>query len=118
VTDWPTNQARRNRTEGWDVTPVHFPTVADPTIHVALSPTYVGWYESRDMAALVTLMRRHADPRVRMDLWRRAQTLFWRDVPMVIIGDGFFMHAHRPELKGYTGLPSHYFWNTWLEPSR
>jgi peptide/nickel transport system substrate-binding protein len=118
VMDWPTNQARRNRTEGWDVTPVHFPTVADPTIHLALSPTYVGWYESRDMAALVTLMRRHGDPKVRMDLWRRAQALFWKDVPMVIIGEGFFMHGRRPELKGYSGLPSHYFWNTWLDPVR
>ncbi len=118
VTDWPTNQTLRNRAEGWDITPVHFPTVADPTIHLALSPTYVGGYESREQAALVALMRRHGDPKVRMELWRRSQALFWRDLPMVIIGEGFFMHGHRPELKGYNGLPSHYFWNTWLEPSR
>lgn len=118
VTDWPTNQARRNRLEGWDVTPVHFSAVADPTLHLALSPAYVGWYESRDQSALVALMRRHSDPKVRMDLWRRSQALFWKDVPMTIIGEGFFMHGHRPELKGYNGLPSHYFWNTWLEGTR
>lgn len=118
VTDWPTNQARRNRFEGWDVTPVHFSAVPDPTLHLALSPTYVGWYESRDMAALVSLMRRHGDQKVRMDLWRRAQELFWKDVPMTLIGDGFFMHGRRPELKGYLGMPSHYFWNTWLDPQR
>ncbi len=116
--DWPTNLARRARTEGWDVTPVHFSAVADPTLHLALSPTYAGWYESREMSAFVTLLRRHMDPKVRADLWRRAQLRFWQDVPMVLIGDGFFMHAHRPELKGYVGLPSHFFWNTWLEPGR
>ncbi|MDR7419330.1 MAG: ABC transporter substrate-binding protein [Armatimonadota bacterium] len=118
VTDWPTNQTLRNRFEGWDITPVHFPTVADPTIHSAFSPAYVGWYESREQAALMALLRRHSDRKVRMDLWRRAQALFWKELPMVVIGEGFFMHAHRPELKGYTGLPSHHFWNTWLEPAR
>lgn len=116
--DWPTNLARRARTEGWDVTPVHFSAVADPTLHLALSPAYVGWYESREMSAFVTLLRRHMDRKVRADLWKRAQLRFWQDIPMVLIGDGFFMHAARPELKGYVGLPSHYFWNTWLEPRR
>lgn len=116
--DWSTVLARRARTEGWEVMVTTFTAVPDPTFLLVLSPTFPGWYESRDMQAILTLMRRHTDPAVRKDLWRRAQALFWQEVPTVKLGDGFFMHVHRPELRGYLGLPSHYFWNTWLEPRR
>jgi peptide/nickel transport system substrate-binding protein len=116
--DWATVLTRRARPEGWEAMITTFTAVPDPTFLLVLSPTFPGWYESRDMQAILTLMRRHTDPKVRMDLWRRAQVLFWTEVPTVKLGDGFFMHVHRPELKGYVGLPSHYFWNTWLEPRR
>jgi peptide/nickel transport system substrate-binding protein len=116
--DWPTVLARRARPEGWEVMITTFTAVPDPTFLLVLSSTFPGWYQSRDMQGILTLMRRHTDPRVRMDLWRRAQSLFWNEVPTIKLGDGFFMHAHRPELKGYVGIPSHYFWNTWLDEPR
>jgi len=116
--DWATVLTRRARTEGWEVMITTFTAVPDPTFLLVLSTTFPGWYETRDMQAILTLMRRHSDPKVRMDLWRRAQLLFWNEVPTVKLGDGFFMHVHRPELKGYLGMPSHYLWNTWLEPRR
>ncbi len=118
VMDWPTTVTRRSRFEGWDVTVAHTTAVPDPTLLLPLSPSYPGWYESRDMAALLTLLRRHADPKTRMDLWRRAQTLYYKEVPSVKVGDGFLMYAHRPELKGYSGTPTFFFWNTWLESRR
>lgn len=116
--DWPTVLARRARTEGWEVMLTTFTAVPDPTFLLVLSTTFPGWYESRDMQAILSLMRRHLDPAVRMEQWRRAQALFYQEVPTVKLGDGFFMHVHRPELRGYIGNPSHYFWNTWLEARR
>jgi len=116
--DWATLLSRRARTEGWEVAISTFAAVPDPTFLLFVSPTFPGWYESRDMQAIMTLMRRHSDPKVRMDLWRRAQALLYQEVPVVKLGDAFLMHAHRPELKGYVGMPTHYFWNTWLEPRR
>jgi peptide/nickel transport system substrate-binding protein len=116
--DWATVLTRRARFDGWEVMITTFTAVPDPTFLLVLSTTFPGWYESRDMQAILALMRRHTDPKVRMDLWRRAQLLFWNEVPTVKLGDGFFMHVHRPALKGYLGMPSHYFWNTWLEPRR
>lgn len=112
--DWATVLARRARRDGWEVMITTFTAVPDPTFLLVLNPVFPGWYTSRDMQGILTLMRRHADPRVRMDLWRRAQVQFWNDVPTVKLGDGFFMHVHRPELQGYVGLPGPYFWNTWL----
>jgi peptide/nickel transport system substrate-binding protein len=118
VMDWPTTVARRSRTDGWDVTVAHTTTVPDPTLLLPLSPSYPGWYESRDMAALMTLLRRHSDPKTRMELWRRAQALYYQEAPSAKVGDGFLMYAHRPELKGFVGMPTFFFWNTWMEPRR
>ncbi len=116
--DWPTVVARRGRPEMWEVFVTTFTTVPDPTFLLTLSPAYAGWYESTEMQAYITLMRRHADPKVRADLWQRAQALFWKELPSVKIGDGYVMHLHRPELKGFLRMPTVYFWNTWLEPGR
>ena len=116
--DWPTVVSRRARPELWEVFVTTFSSVPDPTFLLTLSPAYAGWYESRDMQALISLMRRHIDPKVRADMWQRAQALFWKDVPSIKVGDGFVMHIHRPELKGFLRIPTMYFWNTWLEPGR
>jgi peptide/nickel transport system substrate-binding protein len=113
-TDWATVLSRRARPDLWDVFSTGFPLVPDPVFLLVLSPTWPGWYESRDMQALVTLMRRHTDPRVRMDLWRRAQRLFYEEMPAVKFGDYFVLHVLHRDLQGFTGRPSNVFWNTWV----
>jgi len=115
MVDWATLLSRRARADLWDVFSSAFSFFPDPLLFLVLSPTYAGWYESRSMQAHLTLMRRHADPKVRADIWHRAQRLFWEEVPTVKFGDYFPMHVHRKELKGYTGIPTHSFWNVWLE---
>lgn len=115
VVDWATLISRRARPELWDALNTAQLTFPDPTLVLVLNPTWPGWYESRDMQAMMTLLQRHTDPRVRMEIWRRAQRLFWEDVPAIKYGDYFLLHLHRGELKGYTGQPGHAFWNTWWE---
>lgn len=50
-----------------------------------------------------------------MDIWKRAQRLFWEDVPAIKYGDYFLLHLYRKDLKGYSGQPGHAFWNVWWE---
>lgn len=109
--DWATLLGRRARLDLWDVFSTGLPLVPDPTFLLPLSPVWAGRYESRDMQAMLTLMRRHTDPKVRMDIWRRAQRLFYEDVPLVKAGDYFALSLHRKELQGFTGWG---FWNAWL----
>jgi peptide/nickel transport system substrate-binding protein len=113
--DWATVVTRRARPELWDVFVTTFSAVPDPTFLLALSPAFPGWYESREMQAFLSLMRRHTDPKVRLDMWRRAQALFWKDAPTINVGSGYLMDIRRPELKGLVGIPTTYYWNTWLE---
>jgi len=115
VVDWATLISRRARPELWDALNTAQLTFPDPTLVLVLSPTWPGWYENRDMQAMMTLLQRHTDPKVRMEIWKRAQRLFWEDVPAIKYGDYFVMHLHRRELKGYTGQPGHFFWNVWWE---
>ncbi len=112
--DWATLVSRRSRPELYDVFITGFSLVPDPTFLLALSPVWPGWYENRDMQAMLTLMRRHTDPKVRMDIWKRAQVLYWQDMPAVKVGDFHYLHLARPEYEGYTGRPMSTFWNTWL----
>ncbi len=115
VVDWATLVARRARSELWDVFSTGFGFVPDPVFLIALQPTWPGWYDNRDMNAMMTLLRRHSDPKVRRELWSRMQKLWYHDVGSIKFGDYFVMHLHRKELKGYVGIPTHVWWNAWLE---
>lgn len=115
VTDWATVLARRARPDLWDVFTTRFGFVPDPTQLLPLLPTWPGWYENRDMQGMMTLLRRHTDPRVRKDIWVRAQRLFYEDAVSVNLGSWFMLHLHRREVRGFTGIPGTHHWNVWLE---
>lgn len=112
--DWATLVGRRARPELWDVFTTGFSPVPDPTFMLALSPVWPGWYENRDMQAMLTLMRRHTDPKVRLEIWQRAQRMFYEDVPAIKVGDFYFVHVAHRNLQGFTSRPMNIFWNTWL----
>lgn len=115
VTDWATVVARRAQPELYEVHTTRFGFVPDPTQLLVLLPTWPGWYENRDMQGMMTLLRRHANPRVRKEIWARAQRLFYEDAGSVKLGDWFLLQLHREEVKGFTGDPGTYHWNVWLE---
>jgi len=106
VVDWATLLTRRNRPEVWDLfTTGMLAPITDPTTLLVLLPNWPGWYESREMAGYLKLLARQSDPKVRLDLWRRAQSRFWEDAATVKFGDFFVLHLHRRALKGITGSP-------------
>ncbi len=113
--DWATLVSRRARAELWDVFSTGFGTVPDPAFMLSLQPGWPGWYDNREMNAMLTLLRRHSDPKVRHDLWKRMQKLWYEDAGSIKFGDSYRLHLHRRELKGYTNVPTHVWWNAWLE---
>jgi peptide/nickel transport system substrate-binding protein len=115
VVDWATLVARRAKPELWDVFSTAFGFVADPALLLALQPPWPGWYDNRDMNAMMKLLRRHADPKVRHDIWKRMQKLWYEDAGTIKFGDYFLLHLHRRALKGYENIPTHIWWNAWLE---
>jgi peptide/nickel transport system substrate-binding protein len=112
--DWAMLVARRARPELWDVFSTWFGFVPDPIFMLAMNPAWPGWFNNRDMNAKMTLLRRHADPNVRRDLWARMQRLWYEDAGSIKFGDFFLLHLHRRELRGYISKPTHIWWNSWL----
>ncbi len=115
VVDWATVVSRRSRPELYDVFSTAFGFVPDPVFMLALNPTWPGWFDNRDLNAMMTLLRRHSDPKVRQDLWNRMQKLWYEEAGSIKFGDYFLLHLHRKELKGYENVPTHIWWNTWLD---
>ncbi|MDR7555528.1 MAG: ABC transporter substrate-binding protein [Armatimonadota bacterium] len=106
TTDWATLLTRRTRPELWDIfTTGMLAPLTDPTLILAILPTWPGWYESREVAGLLRLLARHVDPKVRYDFWKRAQKQFYEDAAAIKFGDFFVLHLHRRELKGVVGAP-------------
>lgn len=114
VTDWATLVSRRARPEEWDVFTTTFGFVPDPVFLLPLVPTWPGWYEDREMAALRRLLVRHPDPRVRLQIWSRAQQRFYDEAVAVRLGDWFPLQIHRAELQGVVGGPGTFHWNVWM----
>lgn len=115
VTDLATVVSRRARPELWEVFTTRFVFVPDPALLTFLQPGWPGWYDNREMAALLTLLRRHNDPKVRREIWQRAQRLVYEDAATVRLGDYYLLQVLRDNLKGFTGVPGTYYWNVWLE---
>ncbi|HXX39540.1 MAG TPA: ABC transporter substrate-binding protein [bacterium] len=114
VLDFATVIARRAHPEMWDVFSTGFGFVPDPVFLIPLQPSWPGWYDNRDMNAMMELLRRHDDPKVRHDIWARMQKLWYEDVGSIKFGDYFVLHLYRKELQGYEGVPTHMWWNAWL----
>ncbi|MDR7522452.1 MAG: ABC transporter substrate-binding protein [Armatimonadota bacterium] len=114
VMDWATLVSRRSRPEGWDVFTTTFGFVPDPVFLLPLSPAWPGWYQDREMQALVRLLWRHTDPSVRRGIWARAQQRFYEEAVAVRLGDWFPLLLHRAELRGVVGGPGTFHWNVWI----
>jgi peptide/nickel transport system substrate-binding protein len=115
VMDWATLVGRRVRPELWDVFSSQIAFFPDPVFQVPLQHTWPGWWSHRDGIAMMELLRRHTNPRTRLDIWRRLQRTWYEDAGSVKFGDYFEMHLHRRELRGFVENPTHTWYNAWLE---
>ncbi len=117
VMDFATLAGRRSRPEGWDIFTATFGFVPDPVFLLPLLPTWPGWYDDREMQALLRLLWRHTDPEVRRAIWARAQRRFYDQAVAVRLGDWFPLQLHRAELQGVIGGPGTFHWNVWMSRS-
>lgn len=115
IMDWSTNVSRIVRTEGWDVFSTALTPQADPTFLVVFHPGGVGFYDNREINAMMALLRRHPDHQVRRQIWARLQRHWYEDAGFIKYGDYFQLNIHRRELRGYTNVPSDIWWNAWFE---
>lgn len=115
--DWATLASRRARPELWDVFITGFVFVPDPAFLLTLQPGWPGWFDNRDMNSMMALLRRHSDPKVRHDLWKRMQKLWYEEAASIKLGDYFSLDLLSRGLKGYATKPgpTRIFWNAWLE---
>jgi peptide/nickel transport system substrate-binding protein len=117
VVDWATLVTMRSDPKAYELFSTAFGTTWDPVLGLMLSPTWpAAAVASQDpeMIRLLNEMRRESDPAVRKQLWGQAQAIFWDDVPVIKFGDYFNLHIHRPDLQGYQGMQTSFFWNVSL----
>jgi peptide/nickel transport system substrate-binding protein len=115
VMDWATLVGRRGRPELWDVFSTQIAFFPDPVFVVPLQHTWPGWWSNRDGMAMMELLRRHTNPKTRLEIWQRLQRTWYEDAGSMKFGDYFEMHLHRRELKGFVENPTHTWYNAWLE---
>lgn len=117
-TDWATLVSRRTRPELWDVYNAAFFHVPDPAFVLILQPNYPAGYNNREMGAMMTLLFRHSVPKVRSEIWKRMQRLWYEDVGSIKLGEFYSLNLQTKQLKGFVGVPSNIWWNAWLETER
>lgn len=117
VVDWATLVTMRSDPKAYELFSTAFGTTWDPVLGLFLSPSWPAAAvagQDPEMIRLLNAMRRESDPAVRMQLWDQAQAIFWDDVPVIKFGDYFNLHIHRPEVQGYQGMQTSFFWNVSL----
>lgn len=113
--DWATLVSRRIRPDLWDVYNASFYHVPDPAFVLILQPDYPAGYDNREMRAMMTLLYRHSDPKVRTEIWKRMQRLWYEDAGSIKLGEFFQLHLQTSQFRGFVGVPSNIWWNAWLE---
>ncbi|MEM2356111.1 MAG: ABC transporter substrate-binding protein [Candidatus Bathyarchaeia archaeon] len=117
VYDWATLLRRRADPELMDIFFTHFLTVPEPCLVLFLPGTWPGWWQNPKKNELVAMMNTAIDYESRYMIWQQIQALIWEDVPVIKIGEAFFLDimSTRVKSKDHPVMLVPYFWNMWLE---
>lgn len=117
--DWATAISLRPQKDKWDLFHtggVHGLGANDPLRSLPLSPAWFGWYESAEMQDLQRQYGTATTPEQQKAIIDKVQTLWYKDVPALLLGVAQFYDAYRTYVKGYTNSPiQSTFWNVWLD---
>jgi peptide/nickel transport system substrate-binding protein len=115
--DWTAMAERRNvRNDpddgGWNVYHTWGPS-REP--HEQFDPTFVGWYENAEIAALQKdyMVAQTLDERKSIAL--AVQEIYMDELPDIIVGEHFGFNGHRTEVKDFINTMIHPFWQVWLD---
>ena len=115
VSDWATVVQRRNKPEVWDAFSTAFVFVPEPSTSAQVLCDWPGWWCNPEKEALLQQMQRELDPKKKLALWEKVQTIFYADAARIKIGDYFRLDARRKDVQGYEPGPYMHFWNVWLD---
>jgi peptide/nickel transport system substrate-binding protein len=113
VVDWATLLKMRGESDKWDIFVTHHGFVPDPILLTPLNDSYPGWWATPEKAALKKPLIEVADVAARKKAWDGMQALFYEQVPVMKVGDGYSYDIASPKLKGlseHTVVGPH-FWN-------
>ncbi len=108
VTDWATLVSNRAKPETWEVFSTWHGFVQDPSMMDWNNPAYPGWWDNPEIAALREEMLTTLDQKARL------QGQFYKDVPLIKLGDIRDLYLTSPKLKDVGTLPYTHFWNSYL----
>ncbi|HLZ70108.1 MAG TPA: ABC transporter substrate-binding protein [Dehalococcoidia bacterium] len=117
--DWATAVSIRPSKDKWDLFHtggVHGPGGNDPLRSLPLNPTWFGWYQSAEMDDLKHQYGLATTPDQQKQVLDKVQTLWYKDVPDLLLGVAQFYDAFHTYVKGYNNSPNQTsFWNVWLD---
>ncbi len=114
VMDWATLLQKRTNETLWEGFIAAHSVVADPTLITIMNPTYPGWWDSPDKRAALDAFVTETDQAKRIEIWKRIQAIFYRDVPTIKLGEWYFLYGISSKLTGYTPQSWPCFWNVGL----
>lgn len=112
IYDWPTLLAKRAERNEWDAFVSGFPMVAQPTQTLFLDSKngHASGYASEEMDNFLNKIRTAPTQEEAYTAWEEAQELYWKDVPVIKLGDNFQFNASQKGVKTSTIFSLNVFW--------
>ncbi len=118
VSDWATLVDRRSKPDLWDVFTTGISFRPDPTqVAIMQLCSFPGWWCSAESQDLLSQLRHDADVNTRFQTWEKLQENFYKEVPMIKLGDTKSISVRAKKLQGFS-LQTQLgpiLWNTWLK---
>ncbi len=101
VVEWATLLDRRAKADEWDMFVTSHSFVPDPSLITVFSSAYPGWWDTQTKNALFAQFNAESDPKKRIQLWAKLQTLMYQEEPIVRPGGFSALLLSRRGLPGF-----------------
>lgn len=109
VFDWATLVSKRSDPNQWDLFFTHHAFVTDPVLYTFMNAVYPGWWETKQKEELAGQFTQILDPKQRLKMWGKIQSLVYEEVPIAKTGDVFSYDIASPKVD-WAGTGSHLTW--------
>ena len=114
VVDLPTFFQKRADERNWEAIVVSGAMSPDPSLFAILNPAYPGWWDTPRKRAALDKFIASTNEADRITAWRQLHTLFYEEVPTVMIGWFYALYGISNKLSGFVPFGWPYFWNVRL----
>ncbi len=113
--DWGTITDLRTDPDEYEIFNTGFGFGPEPTTVAFIPADWPGWWESEAKEEALQAVMEETDQETRQELWDEFHSVFYEDVPVIVVGDFFGLTIRRPELINGLVAQEPRFWNTWIE---